>query len=131
MLNSKIIKKAWEIRKAAAEKLVCNVMDVMFGICIEMAKNGEEIEMEEQQDLDIVKESVLEYMKNRLPKHLIWEINFSQYKKIGDNIAVYVWLYGEVKKVTDKEEHEFVLKTKITRRTNKLIIVPSNSRFTK
>jgi len=45
MLNSKIIKKAWQIRKAAAAKYNCNMMDVNWKICIEMAMNGEEVKV--------------------------------------------------------------------------------------
>lgn len=39
------MKKAHEIRKAAAEKWNCKVSEIHFGECLRMAHNGEEIEM--------------------------------------------------------------------------------------
>ena len=55
-MNTKIMKKAWEIRKAAAAKYNCNVMDVMFGICIEMAMNGEEVKVKTEKKKMTIKE---------------------------------------------------------------------------
>lgn len=44
--TSEMIKKAWAIRKAAAVKFDCKVMDIHFGICIKMAKAESEEKME-------------------------------------------------------------------------------------
>lgn len=45
MITSELNKKAWQIRKAAAANFDCQVMEVVWGLCLEMAKAGKETEM--------------------------------------------------------------------------------------
>lgn len=39
MINSDINKKAWQIRKAAAKKLCCKVMEVSWKHCLRLARS--------------------------------------------------------------------------------------------
>ena len=40
MFNSTLIKTAWKIRKEVSEALKCNLMEVLWKECIEMAKEA-------------------------------------------------------------------------------------------
>jgi len=52
---------AWEIRTAAAIKWNCKRSEIVFGICLKMAWNGEEIEMEEKMESNVTKEIKIGY----------------------------------------------------------------------
>lgn len=56
MDRKKIFIRAWEIRRNAAEEIGCNVMKVIFSVCLQIA--WKEVKMEEKQmELEFERES--------------------------------------------------------------------------
>jgi len=69
---SEINKRAWEIRKSSAAKFNCPVMQIMWGLCFNQAK--EEIEMDIEldnmsvEDLKRLREKINEKINEKTPK---------------------------------------------------------------
>ena len=52
-MTSELNRRAWHIRKVSARKLGCGVMEILWGVCLQMAKEALKREAANRQELVI------------------------------------------------------------------------------
>ena len=88
MINSETIKKAREIRRAAAKKWGCEVAQIDWASCVAMALRGEEIESVEEQ----IKKHELVYSTKE------WQT--------GKHDRLYIYLDGQTREFRGNRTHQ-------------------------
>lgn len=80
-MTSEINRRAWHIRRISAKRLNCGVMNVLWGVCLRMAREALEREAMHQQPL-IIRQTwqdtrrpepgLLRRTWNHITGHLLW-----------------------------------------------------------